>query len=106
MEAAFCVEALEEALARHGRPEIFNTDQGSQFTDGDFTKVLIDAGVAISMDGKGSWRDNVFVERLWRSIKYEEIYLKAYDTVSEARVSIGAISTSTTPGDPIPALTG
>jgi len=89
MEAAFCVEALEEALARHGRPEIFNTDQGSQFTDGDFTKVLIDAGVAISMDGKGSWRDNVVVERLWRSIKYEEIYLKAYDTVSEARVSIG-----------------
>jgi putative transposase len=89
MEAAFCVEALEEALARHGRPEIFNTDQGSQFTDGDFTKVLIDAGVAISMDGKGSWRDNVFVERLWRSIKYEEIYLKAYNTVSEARASIG-----------------
>ena len=89
MEAAFCVEALEEALARHGRPEIFNTDQGSQFTDGDFTKVLSDAGVAISMDGKGSWRDNVFVERLWRSIKYEEVYLKAYDTVSEARVSIG-----------------
>ena len=89
MEAAFCVEALEEALARHGRPEIFNTDQGSQFTDGDFTKVLIDANVAISMDGKGSWRDNVFVERLWRSIKYEEIYLKAYDTVGEARVSIG-----------------
>ena len=89
MEAAFCVEALEEALARHGRPEIFNTDQGSQFTDGDFTKVLSDAGVAISMDGKGSWRDNVFVERLWRSIKYEEIYLKAYDTVSEARVSLG-----------------
>jgi putative transposase len=89
MEAAFCVEALEEALARHGRPEIFNTDQGSQFTDGDFTKVLIDAGIAVSMDGKGSWRDNVFVERLWRSIKYEEIYLKAYDTVSEARVSIG-----------------
>jgi putative transposase len=88
MEAAFCVEALEEALARHGRPEIFNTDQGSQFTDGDFTKVLIDAGVAISMDGKGSWRDNVFVERLWRSIKYEEIYLRAYDTVSEARASI------------------
>ena len=89
MEAAFCVEALEEALARHGRPEILNTDQGSQFTSHDFTKVLIDAGVAISMDGKGSWRDNVFVERLWRSIKYEEVYLKAYDTVSEARVSIG-----------------
>jgi putative transposase len=89
IEAAFCVEALEEALARHGRPEILNTDQGSQFTSHDFTKALIDAGVAISMDGKGSWRDNVFVERLWRSIKYEEVYLKAYDTVSEARVSIG-----------------
>jgi putative transposase len=89
IEAAFCVEALEEALARHGRPEILNTDQGSQFTSHDFTKALIDAGVAISMDGKGSWRDNVFVERLWRSIKYEEVYLKAYDTVGEARVSIG-----------------
>ena len=89
MEAAFCVEALEEALARHGRPEIFNTDQGSQFTSHDFTGVLTKAGIAISMDGKGAWRDNVFVERLWRSIKYEEIYLKAYDTVSEARVSIG-----------------
>jgi putative transposase len=88
MEAAFCVEALEEALARHGRPEIFTTDQGSQFTDGDFTKVLIDAGVAISMDGKGSWRDNVLVERLWRSVKYEEVYLRAYDTVAEARASI------------------
>ena len=85
MEAAFCVEALEEALARHGRPEIFNTDQGSQFTSLAFTGVLIDAGIAISMDGKGSWRDNVFVERLWRSIKYEEVYLRAYDTVSDAR---------------------
>jgi len=89
MEAAFCVEALEEALARHGQPEIFNTDQGSQFTSHDFTSVLLKAGIAISMDGKGSWRDNVFVERLWRSIKYEEIYLKAYDTVSDARASIG-----------------
>ena len=89
MEAAFCVEALEEALARHGRPEIFNTDQGSQFTGHDFTGVLLKAGIAISMDGKGSWRDNVFVERLWRSIKYEEIYLRAYDTVSDARASIG-----------------
>jgi putative transposase len=89
MEAAFCAEALEEALARHGRPEIFNTDRGSRFTSHDLTKVLIGAGVAISMDGKGSWRDNVFVERLWRSIKYEEVYLKAYDSVSEARVSIG-----------------
>jgi putative transposase len=88
MEAAFCVEALEEALARHGRPEIFNTDQGSQFTSADFTGVLLDAKVAISMDGKGAWRDNVFVERLWRSVKYEEVYLHAYDSVSEAKTSI------------------
>jgi putative transposase len=89
LEAAFCVEALEEALARHGRPEVFNTDQGSQFTSHDFTDVLLKAGVAISMDGKGSWRDNIFIERLWRSIKYEEIYLMAYETVSDARASIG-----------------
>ena len=71
MEAAFCIEALEEALAKHSRPEIFNTDQGSQFTSLDFTRVLLDAKIAISMDGKGAWRDNVFVERLWRSVKYE-----------------------------------
>jgi putative transposase len=89
MEAAFCVEALEEALACHGKPDVFNTDQGSQFTGQDFTGVLLKAGVAISMDGKGAWRDNVFVERLWRSVKYEEIYLRAYDTVGEARASIG-----------------
>jgi putative transposase len=89
MEAAFCVEALEEALARHGRPEIFNTDQGSQFTGGAFTGVLTRNEIAISMDGKGAWRDNVFVERLWRSVKYEEVYLRAYDTVAEARASIG-----------------
>ncbi len=89
MEAAFCVEALEEALARHGRPEIFNTDQGSQFTSEVFTGVLTRDRVAISMDGKGAWRDNVFVERLWRSVKYEEVYLRAYDTVAEARASIG-----------------
>jgi putative transposase len=89
LEAAFCVEALEEALARHGRPEIFNTDQGSQFTSHAFTSVLLKAGIAISMDGKGSWRDNIFVERLWRSIKYEEVYLRAYETVSDARASIG-----------------
>ena len=88
MEAAFCVEALEEALAKHGRPETFNTDQGSQFTSLDFTSVLTAAGVAISMDGKGAWRDNVFVERLWRTVKYEEVYLRAYDSVSEARASI------------------
>ena len=89
MEADFCVEALEEALAKHGRPEIFNTDQGSQFTSLDFTGVLLKNGVAISMDGKGSWRDNVFVERLWRSVKYEEVYLRAYDSVADARASIG-----------------
>jgi putative transposase len=88
MEAAFCVEALEEAMARHGKPEIFNTDQGSQFTSLEFTSVLLAAGVAISMDGKGAWRDNVFVERIWRSIKYEEVYLKAYENVPEARSSI------------------
>jgi putative transposase len=90
MEAEFCIEALDEALARHGQPEIFNTDQGSQFTSASFTGVVLKAGIAISMDGKGSWRDNVFVERLWRSVKYEEVYLKAYDTVSEARIAIGA----------------
>jgi putative transposase len=89
MEAAFCIEALDEALARYGRPEIFNTDQGSQFTSHDFTSVLRRNDIAISMDGRGSWRDNVFIERLWRSIKYEEVYLKAYATVSEARASIG-----------------
>ncbi|MFK4532252.1 putative transposase [Bradyrhizobium ottawaense] len=85
MEAAFCVEAVQEALAKHGRPEIFNTDQGSQFTSLEFTDVLLDAKIAISMDGKGAWRDNVFVERLWRTVKYEEVYLRAYDSVSEAR---------------------
>jgi putative transposase len=88
MEAAFCVETLEEALAKHGKPEIFNTDQGSQFTGAAFTGVLANNDIAISMDGKGAWRDNVFVERLWRSVKYEEVYLRAYDSVSEARASI------------------
>jgi putative transposase len=89
MEAAFCVETLEDALARHGKPDIFNTDQGSQFTGAAFTGALSDNGIAISMDGKGAWRDNVFVERLWRSVKYEEVFLRAYDSVSEARASIG-----------------
>ena len=106
MEAGFCVEAVEEALARHGKPEIFNTDQGSQFTSTAFTGVLIDNGIAISMDGKGAWRDNVFVERLWRSVKYEEIYLRAYDTVAEARESLAGISASTIAADHIRALTG
>jgi len=89
MEAAFCLETLEDALARYGKPEIFNTDQGSQFTGHAFTSALADNGIAISMDGKGAWRDNVFVERLWRSVKYEEVYLRAYESVSEARASIG-----------------
>src|SRR3979490_466862 len=90
MEAAFCVETLEDALARHGKPDTVNTDQGSQFTGAAFTGVLADNGIAISMDGKGAWRDNVFVERLWRSVKYEEGYLRAYDSASDARASIGA----------------
>jgi putative transposase len=88
MEADFCVEALEEALAKHGKPKIFNTDQGSQFTSVGFTRVLLKQGVSISMDGKGSWRDNVFVERLWRSVKYEEVHLKAHDSVSAVRASL------------------
>jgi putative transposase len=89
MEADFCVEALEEALARFGKPEIFNTDQGSQFTSMAFTSVLLREKIAISMDGRGAWRDNVIVERLWRSVKYEEVYLRAYGGVREARALIG-----------------
>ena len=89
MESEFCVEVLEDALAKYGRPEIFNSDQGSQFSGTVFTGVLINNEIAISMDGKGAWRDNVFVERFWRSIKYEEVYLRAYEDVPEARQSIG-----------------
>lgn len=89
LDTSFCIEAVEEALARHGKPSIFNTDQGSQFTSAAFTGMLKRAEIAISMDGRGAWRDNVFVERLWRTIKYEEVYLRAYDSVSEARASIG-----------------
>src|SRR5690554_5955261 len=88
LEAGFCIEAVEEALARHGTPGIFNTDQGSQFTSTEFIKVLAAREIKISMDGKGAWRDNVFVERLWRTIKYEEVYLRAYASVSEARAGI------------------
>jgi putative transposase len=88
--ADFCVEALEEALARYGRPEIFNTDQGSQFTSDEFTATLKRHEIAISMDGKGRYMDNIFVERLWRSLKYEEVYLNAYASVAEARTGIGA----------------
>jgi len=89
MEVDFCLEAVEEAISRHGKPGIFNTDQGSQFTSAAFTGLLADNAIRISMDGKGAWRDNVFVERLWRSVKYEEVYLKAYESVAEARASIG-----------------
>ena len=85
MDTDFCVQAVEEAIAKHGRPEIFNTDQGSQFTSQAFTDVLAGRGIRVSMDGKGAWRDNVFVERLWRTIKYDEVYLRAYESVSQAR---------------------
>jgi putative transposase len=90
LDASFCIEALEEALERYDAPEIFNTDQGSQFTCEGFTSVLADHGVRISMDGRGRWMDNVFIERLWRSVKYEEVYLKAYENLSEARRGLGA----------------
>jgi len=89
MEADFCVAALEEAIARYGRPDIFNTDQGSQFTSFAFTNTLKDAGIRISMDGRGRWMDNVFIERLWRSLKYECVFLNAFETGSEAWGGIG-----------------
>ncbi len=89
MEADFCVAALEEAIARYGRPDIFNTDQGSQFTSFAFTNTLTNAGIRISMDGRGRWMDNVFIERLWRSLKYECVFLNAFETGSEARNGVG-----------------
>jgi putative transposase len=89
MDTDFCTEAVEEAMARYGTPGIFNTDQGSQFTSAAFTELLQEHGIRISMDGKGCWRDNVFVERLWKSVKYEEVYLHAYESVSAARAGIG-----------------
>jgi putative transposase len=88
LDSAFCIAAVEEAIARHGPPEIFNTDQGAQFTSAAFTGLLLDRGIQISMDGRGCWRDNIFVERLWRSLKYEEVYLHAYDSVSAATAGI------------------
>jgi putative transposase len=88
MEADFCLDAVGEALAKYGRPDIFNTDQGSQFTSAAFTGLLLENKIAISMDGRGAWRDNVFVERLWRSVKYEDVYLRAYANVGEARASL------------------
>jgi putative transposase len=90
LETDFCTEALEEALTRYGKPDIFNTDQGSQFTSMAFTGILHREKIAISMDGKGAWRDNVFVERLWRSVKYEEVYLHAYEKVPQARQRLTA----------------
>ena len=89
LDASFCVEAVHEALERYGPPEICNSDQGSQFTSGDFTDVLQEAGIRISMDGKGRWMDNVFIERLWRSLKYECVYLSEFATGSQARTGIG-----------------
>ncbi len=94
MEASFCVAALEEVFARHGKPEIVNTDQGSQFTGAVFTGVLIKNEIAISMDGKGAWRDNVFVERLWRTVKYQEVYLHAYESVRGCAALDRAVSRS------------
>ena len=88
LDTDFCIEALEEALQRYGAPEIFNTDQGSQFTSEAFTGVLKEHGINISMDGKGRWVDNVFVERLWRSVKYEDVYLRAYETPAELRAGL------------------
>ncbi len=89
LDTAPCIEALEEAIAKHGTPKIFNSDQGCQFTSDGFTGVLRDNDIKISMDGKGRWIDNVFIERLWRSLKYEEVYLKAYDAVAQAKKNIG-----------------
>jgi putative transposase len=88
MDTDFCVAAVEEAMARHGKPEIFNTDQGSQFTSEAFTGLLKQHDIHLSMDGQGCWRDNVFVERLWKSVKYEEVYLRAYASVSEAKAGL------------------
>ena len=85
LDVSFCVEALKEALARYGTPEIFNTDQGSQFTSDNFVEILQDRGISISMDGKGRWMDNVFIERLWWSVKYQDVYLKAYESIAETR---------------------
>jgi putative transposase len=85
LDTSFCIEALEEALQKYGTPDIFNTDQGSQFTSLEFTNVLKNHGIQISMDGQGRWRDNVFIERLWKTVKYQEVYLKAYESISHAK---------------------
>jgi putative transposase len=88
LDSSFCVDALEEAIHRYGKPAIFNSDQGSQFTSTSFTETLLNQDIRISMDGQGAWRDNVFVERLWRSVKYEEVYLKAYESMADAKQSL------------------
>jgi putative transposase len=106
MDVEFCIEALEEALARFGRPEIFNTDQGSQFTSPRFTGLLQQAGVRLSMDGRGRWMDNVFIERLWRSLKYECVYLHAFETGSEVRVGLSKWIGYYNAGRPHSALAG
>ncbi len=106
LDTSFCIEALNEAIETYGAPEIFNTDQGSQFTSEDFTGVLKQHDIRISMDGKGRWVDNVFVERLWRSVKYEEVYLRAYDSIGDARASLGRYLPSTMPNVGISRLTG
>ncbi len=90
LDTSFCMEALEEALSLHDTPQIFNTDQGSQFTSDDFTNILKERGIKISMDGQGRWMDNVFIERLWKSVKYEDIYLKAYNSIAEVRKGLSA----------------
>ena len=106
MDVAFCVDALDEALARFGKPEIFNTDQGSQFTSAAFTGRLTSAGIRISMDGRGRWIDNVFIEWLWRSLKYEDVYLKGYADGREARAGIAAWVRFYNSGRPHQALAG
>jgi putative transposase len=106
MDVEFCLDALQEALARHGRPEIFNTDQGGQFTSPRFTGILTGAGVRVSMDGRGRWMDNVFIERLWRSLKYECVCLHAFETGSEARAGLGRWMAYYNAARPHPALGG
>jgi putative transposase len=106
MDVSFCISALEEALARFGKPEIFNTDQGSQFTSAAFTGTLAAAGIRISMDGRGRWMDNVFIERLWRSVKYEHVYLHAYENVEEARQQLANYFSFYNAGRPHSSLAG
>jgi transposase InsO family protein len=105
MTTDFCLDAVRDAISRYGKPEIFNTDQGSQFTSHEFTQLLKDNEIQIGRDGKGCWRDNVFVERLWKSVKYEEVYLKAYDSVSIAKIKLGAHLNFFTPAGRISRLT-